>query len=272
MKEGKSQSESFLSKATDRKNESVEPTTSSDYKIIMRLSIDITQLTHKQCERGDPAKSGGLPPIRFVPDKPDESDKSKDNLVTIKMDDHVKKTFKMFESGDTERVIELITDHQSIVSDRRLKEEFKAATDLLNVAKADLKRAKTTDKPAINKKIEEYKKTRIDAPQTAFHLFEKLLHPSNVQQWRQIVKDECDTAEYINLKGIRNKNGKARGRVFEALEACYFKVILPVCSQNAAEKHKRYWSWIVKMPDCITVEEFIDRVIQANNALPFLPC
>ena len=89
----------------------------------MRLSIDITQLTHKQCERGDPAKNGGLPPIRFVPDKPDESSTaSKENLVTIKMDDHVKKTFKMFESRDTERVIELITDHQSIVSDRRLKE------------------------------------------------------------------------------------------------------------------------------------------------------
>ena len=26
------------------------------------------------------------------------------------------------------------------------------------------------------------------------------------------------------------------------------------------------------MPDCITVEEFIDRVIQANDALPYLPC
>ena len=271
MKEGNSHKRIFPVKGTDRRNESVEPTTSSDYKIIMRLSIDIAQLTHKQCERGDPAKSGGLPPIRFVPEKPDESEK--DNTVTIKMDDHVKKNFKVFESGDTERVIALIQDHESIVADRKLKEEFKAAAALWNVAKTELAACKDAgERSAINKRIEEYKKTRIDAPQTAFDLFEKLLHPCNVPLWRAIVKQECDTKDYVDLKGKRNTNGKARGRVFEALAACYFKVILPVCSQDAAEKHKRYWSWTVKMPDCITVEEFIDRVIQANNALPYLPC
>ena len=239
----------------------------------MRLSIDIAQLTHKQCERGDPAKSGGLPPIRFVPEKPDESEKGKDNTVTIRMDDHVKKNFNVFESGNTERVIGLIQDHESIVADRKLKEEYEAASALWNVAKTEL--GVCTDageKLAIEKRIKEYKKTCNDAPQTAFDLFEKLLHPCNVPLWRAIVKAECDTKEYVDLKGKRNTNGKSRGRVFEALAACYFAVILPVCSQDAAEKHKRYWSWTVKMPDCITVEEFIDRVIQANDALPYLPC
>ena len=162
----------------------------------MRLSVDIAQLTHRQCERGDPAKSGGLPPIRFVPEKPDDSEKGKDNTVTIRMDDHVKKNFDLFKSRNAERAIVLIRDHESIVADRKLKEKYDAASALWNVAKTELAQCTDADeKKAIEKRIEEYKKTCSDAPQTAFDLFEKLLDPCNVPLWRAIVKAECDTKD-----------------------------------------------------------------------------
>ena len=125
----------------------------------MRLSVDIAQLTHRQCERGDPAKSGGLPPIRFVPEKPEDSETAKDSSVTIRMDDHVKKNFDTFKSGNAERAIELIQDHESIVADRKLKEKYDAASALWNTAKVEL--AATTDADeikAIEKNIEGHKK------------------------------------------------------------------------------------------------------------------
>ena len=59
---------------------------------------------------------------------------------------------------------------------------------------------------------------------------------------------------------------------FNALKPCYLAVMLQVSSQDAAERHRRYWTMTVKMPDSITAEEFIDRVIWANDAIPYLPC
>ena len=89
----------------------------------MRLSACVSVLTHRQCERTNPARSGGLPPIRFVKAQPDESDaKIKKKTVTIKMDNQVKAVFEIFTSGDAERAIELIRDHQAIVSDRKLED------------------------------------------------------------------------------------------------------------------------------------------------------
>ena len=79
----------------------------------MRLALElVAQLTHRQCERGDPAKLGGFPPLRFVPDKPSESEGKKENTVTIKMDDHVQKIFYQFKSGNAERMIEVTRKHK----------------------------------------------------------------------------------------------------------------------------------------------------------------
>ena len=67
----------------------------------------------------------------------------------------------------------------------------------------------------------------------------KYLDPVNTQKWRKIVAEVCDDKNYVDLKGRRNTNGKARGRVFESMKACYFALMLPVSSQDAAERHKR---------------------------------
>ena len=242
----------------------------------MRLTLElVAQLTHKQCERYDPAKLGGLPPLRFVPDKPDESEGKKENTVTIKMDDHVQKIFCQFKSGNAERMIEVTRAHKSILSDRKLEERYNAAILLRDAAVNELaiSLGDAAEKKIIQTRITKHEKTiRTNSPQVALDLFEKLLDTSNVSQWQSIVTNQCETIDYIALDGVRNTSGVARGRVFTSLEACYFAAILPVSSQDAAERLRRYLTTTVKMPDCITVEEFIIRIVELNDALPYLPC
>ena len=93
----------------------------------MRLNISTTLLTNRQCERCDPAKSGGIPPIRFVPEKPEEFDAEKHNTVKIRMDDEVIKMFQTFKIGNAEAVVNLIREHESTVDDRKLREKYDAA-------------------------------------------------------------------------------------------------------------------------------------------------
>ena len=77
----------------------------------MRLSVSTTLLTNRQCERSDPAKSGGKPPIGFVPEKLEDFDADRTNTVKIRMDDEVIKMFQTFKSGNAEAVVNLIREH-----------------------------------------------------------------------------------------------------------------------------------------------------------------
>ena len=57
--------------------------------------------------------------------------------------------------------------------------------------------------------------------QEALNFFEKLLDQSLVSEWRDIVKQECESADYIDLKGRKNLSGSKRGKVFAALTPYY---------------------------------------------------
>ena len=89
--------------------------------------------------------------------------------------------------------------------------------------------------------------------QEAFELFEKLLDQSLVSEWQEIVKQECESADYIDLKGRENASGSKRGKVFAALTPCYYKVMLLVCTQDAAEKMKRYMTTTVRLADVVNI-------------------
>ena len=94
-------------------------------------------LNNRRCERFDPAKMGGLPPIRFVPTKTNEGtdkedDKSHRNRVKITISDNVQKYFDLFEVGGPESVIKLIRSHESLVEDRKLREMYSSASALIN--------------------------------------------------------------------------------------------------------------------------------------------
>ena len=126
----------------------------------MRLSIGVTQLMHRQCERNDPTKCGGKPPIRFVPEVEDSDAVKTKGSVKIRMDDDVIKVFDTFKSGDAEAVVNLIREHESIVSDHKLKEKYSAASALWNTKKTALAATSDADEKAeLQTEIAEHKKT-----------------------------------------------------------------------------------------------------------------
>ena len=80
-------------------------------------------LTNHKCERFDPAKMGGNPPIRFVAkklEKEEDDDKKSHNTVKIAISDNVQKFFDLFEVGGPESVVKLIRSRESLVEDRKL--------------------------------------------------------------------------------------------------------------------------------------------------------
>ena len=82
-------------------------------------------LVDKYCERFDPAKLGGLPPVRFIPNLAyaEEIEESCRNRVKIVLLDSIK-YFPIFMNRGTEDVINLICTHESIIADKKLEEQY----------------------------------------------------------------------------------------------------------------------------------------------------
>ncbi len=101
-------------------------------------------LQNRKCERFDPAKMGGLPPIRFVPESTHDSDSgskddSKRRTVKIKINDNVTKQFDVFLEGGPESVIQLIRNHESIVDDTKLLKQYSDALAAINAKKTAIR-------------------------------------------------------------------------------------------------------------------------------------
>ena len=94
-------------------------------------------LVSQSCERFDPARMGGLPSIRFVPDSTASSKDMDegDERVKISVTDTTQKYVKVFKEGGAEAVIQLIRQHESIVADRKLEESYSSASSLINAKK-----------------------------------------------------------------------------------------------------------------------------------------
>ena len=82
----------------------------------------------------------------------------------------------------------------------------------------------------------------------AFDFFEKLLDKSC-----KIVKQECDSPDYINLTGQKNMSGRKRGNTFASLTPYYLKLMLLVCTQDASEKMKRYMTTTVRLAVIVNI-------------------
>ena len=226
----------------------------------MRLLGIPEGLTNRKCEKCEPKLIGGYPPIRFIPEKAiedEEVDGKKVNTVKVNINASVTKTFRAFAKGGPEAVIKLIRNHESLVGDKKLKEIYTSASALWNEKKKAIEEfATTSDKSRdkshlkiLNREMKEHTAACMSAQEDAFDFFEKLLSSENVERWRSIIKEQCKTASYIDLNGKKNTNGKARGRVFAALEPCYIAVMLVVTTQDTAERHKQYWTTTVKKPE-----------------------
>ena len=109
-----------------------------------------TGLKNNQCERFDPSRVGGLPPVRFVPsshdEKEDSDEKEKEQMVKISVSDAVSKYFKVFKEGDTEDVVNLIQRHESILSDKKLRAKYSTYAGLLSEKKAEFDTLKAKSK------------------------------------------------------------------------------------------------------------------------------
>ena len=120
---------------------------------------------------------GGIPPIRFIPEK-SEKDKDDDtgtNTVKITICDDVTKVFETFESGGPEAVIKLIRDHESVVDDRKLREKYGASSALWNTKRQAMKALDETSDPdeiaELKEEIKEHKARCASTQQQAFDYF-----------------------------------------------------------------------------------------------------
>ena len=242
-------------------------------------------LTNKMCERFDPTRMGGAPPIRFVPLSTSASQKKEDGeeqaSVKITISADITKRYFIFKEGETEEVVELIRTHEGLIADKKLRERHavtigkqqKDKARYTTLTQQDSRSAEEKEEVQILKDLlEEYNTQLKEVQAEAFDYFKKLLDKSLVETWRQIVVEECETAEFINLKGVKNVSGNARGKNFASLLPCYFRVMLWVCTQDAAERLKRYMLTTVRLADGVDVVQLFSRMDAMNRAIPYLPC
>jgi hypothetical protein len=248
--------------------------------MVLRAELPKT-LIAANFERYDPSRQGGRVPIRFVPDKvhvPDEKS-SKSSTVKFKISTTVEKTFKVLVEGGTEAFINHIKVHKTILADCKVKEQTAAARSLIQANRLDITALTLEDalgnQEEINNLVEanrELTETVRTLIKDAFDYFEKILSPVLAVKWQLIVEEEVNGVDYVSLTGT--KPGNARGMDFQSLSPCYFRFVKLVAPQDAAERLKRYMNtnMIINTEKGITIEMGVGRVIEINDALPYLPC
>ena len=246
-------------------------------KMKLRLALP-DGLRHKDCERFDPAKLGGMPPMRFVPDPPSSQEEGevKGERIKIAVNDSVSKYFTEFVTGNAESIAQLISDHENIVADLKLEEKYNEFKKLKQAKEALLgdtdrmKKKTDEEKEELRDSVKELEASMVQTRQEAYDYFEKLIHPSLRQNWHKIVEEQCDSAEFVNLNGV--KKTTKRGRTFAALPACYKQVMLWSTTADAAERHRRYLSTTIKVPwPKVKVAQGIARCVVLNDLTKYLP-
>ena len=106
----------------------------------------------------------------------------------------------------------------------------------------------------------------------AFDYFKKLLLSALVVKRQLTVREELEGVDYVSLTGTTT--GLTRGRDFTSLSPCYVRFVKLVAPQDAAERRCHYMTTniVLNTEQDITIEIGTGRVIETNNALPFLPC
>ena len=91
-------------------------------------------------------------------------------------------------------------------------------------------------------------------------------------KWQLVVEEKVVSVDYVSLTGT--KLGLARGRDFVALYPFYFWFAKLVAPQDTAERLCCYMmtNMVLNTDTGITIEMGAGRVIEMNNALPYLPC
>ena len=150
--------------------------------------------TNKMCERSDPSRMGGNPPIRFVPAHPTTSKEEGEepSQVKITISNEVSKYYTIFKEGTAEDVVNLICVHEVIMTDKKLKENCKITLALFSSKKKRLtvlnnKSSCTSDTNKqevkdLQEALKEYKTHIKMVQEEAYDFFEKLLDPKLVTE------------------------------------------------------------------------------------------
>ena len=78
-------------------------------------------LSHQDCERGDPTKFGGEPPIRFVYDVPEPDDtESRSATVKVKFDS-TEQYFSKFRGGNGEQAVRHMRVSNELVKEKKFE-------------------------------------------------------------------------------------------------------------------------------------------------------
>ena len=101
-------------------------------------------------------------------------------------------------------MLKLIRDHEALVEYRKLRDKYNASLALWNTKKGVIAGLDPTNDAAeingLKEETVEHKAMCATTQEQAFDYFEKLLSSGNVQKWREIVKEQCDTTPYFDLK------------------------------------------------------------------------
>ena len=177
----------------------------------MKLRIALpTGLTYKMCKRFDPWRMGGAPTIKFVPSSPTSSNKEGNKepaQVKITISTKVSKYYTVFKEGNTEDVVNLIRTHDRIIVDKKLKENCNVIAALISANKKRLtmltnKSSRTSDEKRevkeVQEALKEYKTQVKQTQEEAFEFFKMRLDQKIVAEWREIVKQECKSVDYVS--------------------------------------------------------------------------
>lgn len=80
--------------------------------------------------------------------------------------------------------------------------------------------------------------SNIQLQEDVFDYFEKILSPELTAKWRVIVKEECESENYLNFSGTHP--GVTRGKVFDAIFTCYFLFMGLFFAQDSAKISLKY--------------------------------
>ena len=235
------------------------------------------------CERGKIDALGGPPPIRFVPELTERDSDAKVATCTFKLADEGKDTYAKFDGGTSEeallhvQLVHLVNKKLECKDNfdfyegeiARFKAEKEALERDLNMG-LDVSQASIDEKSELLDEARYNKKGSLD---TAWQTFERLLTPSQISKWSQAEKKAQTQSPHVDANGVLQLG--ERGKTWESLDAAIRLWLLKVTKMqpNAAERLKDYMSVQVKMPahKGLTVRQFVDRLIEMNEYLPFLP-
>jgi hypothetical protein len=119
--------------------------------------------------------------------------------------------------------------------------------------------------------VKETAKNKKDTAVTKiFQFYANLLSSDAKYLWNKIVQEQMEADPFKDLQGVSRKG--PRGLTKESFDNCIMFHLLTVFPNNAAEQENYYLSNVLKKPQRVGINQFVQRVEQLNAYVAQLPC